>query len=159
MRKFSALCLGTLFLVSCGNTVIPDSSHPQSVPQSQSQSQPQPQSQSKAAVFTIVGTWGMVSGTITNSDGTTNRYDALSDGKFYQVIQYKIDGTYIKTTSAGVSYGTYSYNDSNHSLKYKLDSDQYYAPAIVTVHSPYEMTIFTDWGSVGSMTQYFRWIR
>ena len=108
--------------------------------------------------FTIVGKWGMVSGSITDSNGSTNRYGELSNGSYYQILEYKIDGTYIRTSfpSKDVSYGTYTYNDSNHDLKYKLDGDKYYTPATITIHSANQMTIFTDWGSVGSMTQYMK---
>ena len=114
-----------------------------------------------ASKFTIIGRWGMVSGTITNSDGNTNRYNPLGDGTFYEILEYKVDGSYVKTAfpDKTTSYGTYTYNNSNQSLQYKLDGDKYYVPAYITIYSANEMTIFTDWGSVGSMTQYMTKIK
>ena len=120
-----------------------------------------PSNSSGDAQFTIIGKWGMVSGTITDGDGKTNRYGKLSDGSYYQTLEYLVDGSYIKTTFPDnkVSYGTYTYNNSNQSMQYKLDGDKYFVPARITIHSANEMTIFTDWGSVGSMTQYMTKIK
>ena len=106
--------------------------------------------------FSIIGTWGMKSGSITDDSGTQT-YPDLGKNNYYQIIEYKYDGTYKKTTmpTNAVSYGTYSYNDSNQTLRYKLNSDKYYVNAYVTVVSAREMTVLTDWESIGSMTQYF----
>lgn len=110
------------------------------------------------ATFSIIGKWGMVSGTITNGDGATSRYSEHGDGYYYQILEYKLDGTFIKTPQPnGKSlYGTYTYNNADQSMKYKLDDEEYYVSASITIHSSVEMTIFTDWGSAGSMTQYMK---
>lgn len=107
--------------------------------------------------FSLLGKWGMISGTITDSDGT-KRYGELGKDTYYQYLEYKADGTYIKTTFPDLQeyYGTYVYNASNSAMQYKLDTENYYAPAIVTVHSPIEMTLYTDWGSIGNMSQYLK---
>ena len=109
------------------------------------------------ASFSIIGPWGMVSGTITNSDGTTNRYDSMGAGAYYEYMEFKADGTLIRTSlpSQEKTYGVYTYNDASKSLSYKYDGDKYYYPASVNVISNKEMNITTDWGSVGRMTQYF----
>ena len=109
------------------------------------------------AAFTIIGPWGMVSGTITNSDGTTNRYDSMGAGAYYEYMEFKTDGTLIRTSlpSQEKTYGVYTYNDATKSLSYKYDGDKYYYPATVNVISSTEMNVTTDWGSVGRMTQYF----
>jgi len=103
--------------------------------------------------FELIGKWGMISGTITNSDGTTDRYGELG-GIYYQTLEYKADGTFIRIASGQTNYGTYTYNNSTQTMKYKLDGDRYYVNATITIHKAREITLFTDWGSVGSMTQY-----
>ena len=134
MKKHTVLALASLFFVptSCASEPLPEED------------------------FTIIGTWGMRSGSITDDDGTET-YPDFGKDNYYQIIEYKYDGTYKKTTMPGkaVSYGTYSYNDSKQTLMYKLNSDKYYVNAYVTVVSAREMTVLTDWGSIGSMTQYF----
>ena len=99
----------------------------------------------------------MVSGTITNSDGTTNRYEPLGAGSYYEYMEFKVDGTVIRTSlpSKEKKYGVYTYNDASKSLSYKFDGDKYYQPATINVISATEMNMTTDWGSVGMMTQYF----
>lgn len=107
--------------------------------------------------FSIIGPWGMVSGTITNSDGATNRYDAMGAGLYYEYMEFKVDGTLIRTSlpSQEKQYGVYTYNDASKALQYKYDGDKFYQPASVNVISATEMNVTTDWGSVGRMTQYF----
>lgn len=107
--------------------------------------------------FSIIGPWGMVSGTITNSDGTTNRYDVMGAGLYYEYMEFKVDGTLIRTAlpSQEKKYGVYTYNDASKTLQYKYDGDKFYQPAVVNVISATEMNVTTDWGSVGRMTQYF----
>ena len=109
-------------------------------------------------VFTIIGKWGMVSGTISQPDGTTNRYDKLSSGGFYQIIEYQKDGTLIKTTFPDYikSYGVYTFNNVTNELSYKFDGDRYYIPAIVQIINNDEMIITTNYGAnIGKITQYF----
>jgi hypothetical protein len=50
-------------------------------------------SNEKEKVFSIIGEWGMVSGTISDADGTTDRYDKLSSGAYYQLLEFRTDGT------------------------------------------------------------------
>ena len=111
----------------------------------------------KENVFTIIGEWGMVSGTIADGDGTTDRYEELPNGEFYQILQYKTDGTLIRTTLPDnkKSYGTYTFNSTTNALSYKYDGDRYYAPAEVQVIDYDEMVITTDYGiNIGRITQY-----
>ena len=37
--------------------------------------------------FTIIGEWGMVSGTISDANGTTDRYEKHSSGAYYQLLK------------------------------------------------------------------------
>ena len=99
----------------------------------------------------------MVSGTITNANGSTNHYESLGSNVYYQYLEFQAGGTLIKTTlpDGSVKYGTYTYNDANHSLSYKYDGDMYYYSAIVSIISNKEMNISTDYGAQGRITQYF----
>lgn len=108
------------------------------------------------STFTLIGTWGMDSGTITNGDGTTKRYDNLGGNTYYQYLEYKVDGTLIQTSlpNGTQKYGVYSYNDASRELSYKYDGDLYYYPASVNIISAKEMIITTDYGSSGRITQH-----
>ena len=131
LRKF-AITLSTFLLISC--------------------------SVNNEEAFTIIGKWGMVSGTISNPDGTTNRYDKLSSGNFYQIIEFQKNGTLIKTTFPDYikSYGIYTFNNITNELSYKFDGDRYYSPAIVQIIDNDEMVITTNYGTnIGRITQYF----
>ena len=110
-----------------------------------------------AGRFSIIGPWGMVSGTITDGDGKTTRYDSMGTGYYYEYMEFKADGTLIRTAlpSKEKEYGVYTYNDATKSLSYKYDDNKYYQSAMVNVISVTEMNVTTDWGSVGRMTQYF----
>ena len=107
--------------------------------------------------FSIIGKWGMVSGSITNKDGSVNRYGKLGSNIYYQYIEYKVDGTIIKTTEPDkkVSYGDYVYNEASKLLQYKFDGEQYYVNASINVVSSNEMTVTFDYGSAGRIIQYF----
>lgn len=109
-----------------------------------------------SSTFTLIGKWGMESGTITDSDGTTKRYDNLGKGLYYQYIEYKVDGTLVKTTlpDKNIVYGVYTYNDASRELSYKYDGDLYYYPASINVLSSKEMIITTDFGHIGRITQH-----
>ncbi len=109
------------------------------------------------SVFTLIGKWGMESGTITNGDGSTKRYDNLGKDTYYQYLEYKADGTLIKTTlpEGTITYGVYTYNDASRVLSYKFDGDKYYYPGSINVISWKEMIITTDYGeSIGRITQH-----
>lgn len=107
--------------------------------------------------FSIIGPWGMISGTITNSDGTTDRYDSMGIGDYYEYREYKPDGTLIwtKLPSQEKEYGVYTFNSATRKLTYKFDGAMIYSNATVNIISATEMNVTTDWGSFGMLTQYF----
>ena len=109
-----------------------------------------------SSTFTLIGKWGMESGTITDKDGSTRRYENLGKGTYYQYLEYKVDGTLIKTTlpDGQKTYGVYTYNDASRELSYKYDGDLYYYPASINILSGKEMIITTDYGSLGRITQH-----
>jgi hypothetical protein len=113
--------------------------------------------QSCTKEFTIIGKWGMISGTITNSDGSTDYYGSLGNGIYYQYLEFRQDGTLIRTAlpDETIEYGVYTYNDADNSLSYKFNGQMYFSPATVNVLSNSEMNITTDYGSIGRITQYF----
>ena len=51
--------------------------------------------------FTIVGKWGMVSGTTTDKNGATTRYPAHASGAYYQYETYYPDGTFVRNDISG----------------------------------------------------------
>lgn len=107
--------------------------------------------------FSIIGSWGMVSGTITDGDGTTKRYDRLGANTYYQTLEFRTDGTLIKTTypDKSIKFGVYSYNDATKELPYKYDGDKYYYSATINIISVTEIIITTDYGpDLGKITQY-----
>lgn len=103
----------------------------------------------------------MISGTITNSDGSTNYFEARGNGVYYECLEFKQDGTLIRTypSDGSVAVGVYTYNDATKSLSYKYNGDTYFMPGVVSVISSSEMNLTTDLGSVGLITQYFEKIR
>ena len=107
--------------------------------------------------FTLVGKWGMISGTITESDGSVNRYPELGKNEYYQYLEFRADGSLIKTTMPDkkVYYGTYSYNDATRDLSYKYDGDKYYLMGSINIISAKEMILTTDYLSSGRITQHF----
>ena len=111
--------------------------------------------------FTLIGKWAMVSGTITDSDGKTQRFEKLGAKEYYQYMEFRADGTLIKTTlpDKTASYGVYVYNDATRAISYKYDGYSYYVPGIISVISAKEMNLTTDYGPVGSSTQYFVKVR
>ena len=115
-------------------------------------------SEEKEKVFSIIGEWGMVSGTISNADGTTNRYNKLSSGGYYQILAFQTEGTLIRVTMPDYikSYGVYTFNNVTNELSYKFDGNKYYFPATVQIINTDEMIITTDYGmNIGKSTQYF----
>lgn len=108
--------------------------------------------------FTIIGEWGMVSGTISDANGTTDRYDKHSSGAYYQLLKFRTDGTLIRTSMPDylISYGVYTFNNVTNELSYKFDGNRYYFPATVQIVSADEMIITTDYGpNIGRSIQYF----
>lgn len=100
----------------------------------------------------------MVSGTISNADGTTNRYNKLSSGGYYQILEFQTEGTLIRITMPDYikSYGVYTFNNVTNELSYKFDGNKYYFPATVQIINTDEMVITTDYGTnIGKSTQYF----
>lgn len=115
-------------------------------------------SNEKEKVFSIIGEWGMVSGTISDADGTTDRYDKLSSGAYYQLLEFRTDGTLIRTYMPDYirSYGVFTFNNVTNVLSYKYDGDRYYLRSNVQIIDADEMIITTDYGtSIGRTTQYF----
>ena len=115
-------------------------------------------SEEKEKDFSIIGEWGMVSGTISNADGTTNRYNKLSSGGYYQILEFQTEGTLIRITMPDYikSYGVYTFNNVTNELSYKFDGNKYYFPATVQIINTDEMVITTDYGTnIGKSTQYF----
>ncbi len=115
-------------------------------------------SEEKEKDFSIIGEWGMVSGTISNADGTTIRYNKLSSGGYYQILEFQTEGTLIRITMPDYikSYGVYTFNNVTNELSYKFDGNKYYFPATVQIINTDEMVITTDYGTnIGKSTQYF----
>ena len=115
-------------------------------------------SNEKEKVFSIIGEWGMVSGTISDADGTTDRYDKLSSGAYYQLLEFRTDGTLIRTYMPDYirSYGVFTFNNVTNVLSYKYDGDRYYLRSNVQIVDADEMMITTDYGeNIGRTTQYF----
>lgn len=115
-------------------------------------------SNEKEKVFSIIGEWGMVSGTISDADGTTDRYDKLSSGAYYQLMEFRTDGTLIRTYMPDYirSYGVFTFNNVTNVLSYKYDGDRYYLRSNVQIVDADEMIITTDYGeNIGRTTQYF----
>ena len=98
----------------------------------------------------------MVSGSITQPDGSIERYPELGGNQYYQYLEFRVEGTYYRMflPSRDYSLGVYVYNDANKTLKHKLNSQQYYVSATVNVLSPKEMIISSDYGSGGRITKY-----
>lgn len=107
--------------------------------------------------FSIIGSWGMVSGTITDSNGATNRYDTMGYGSYYEYLEFRVDGSFIHTSlpDQEKTQGVYTYNDAGKTLSYKYDGDKFYLQATINVISATEMNMTTVWGSHGMTTQYF----
>ena len=137
MKKFFIiLCLAVCALCSCTKEA-PDSGN--------------------KGTFTLIGKWGMVSGTITDKNGNTTRYDEY-EGFYYQYLEFKASGSLVRTTNPDgtITQGVYSFNDATRGLSYKYDGDMYYLNAMVSVISPTEMNMTTDYGTAGRITQHFR---
>ena len=115
-------------------------------------------SDEKEQPFSIIGEWGMVSGTISDADGTTDRYEKLPSGAYYQLMEFRTDGTLIRTYMPDYirSYGVFTFNNVTNMLSYKYDGDRFYVRANVQIIDADEMIVTTDYGtSIGRITQYF----
>ena len=99
----------------------------------------------------------MVSGTITDKTGTTTRYDEFPCS-YYQYLEFKSSSSLEKTTlpDGKMTQGVYTFNDATRALTNKYDGDMYYYNATISVISPSEMNMTTDYGTAGKITQYFK---
>ena len=102
-------------------------------------------------VFAIVGEWGVTAITMTTPGGETERFEKMPKKQYYQRLEFKPDGTLVRTydLTHTVNYGDYVFNAFSGSLQYKYDGQTKYINAIVTVNSPRDITITADLGSVG----------
>ena len=102
-------------------------------------------------VFAIVGEWGVTAITMTTPGGETERFEEMPKKQYYQRLEFKPDGTLVRTydRTNTVNYGDYVFNAFSGSLQYKYDGQTKYINAIVTVNSPRDITITADLGSVG----------
>ena len=106
--------------------------------------------------FTLIGAWGMVSGTITDGNGKTTRYGAFPEGKYYEYELFYLDGSFQRLDTNGneLTRGVYTYNSATQVLRMKEDQYKYFTNATVTILSVTEINIFTDYETAGSATQY-----
>ena len=105
--------------------------------------------------FTIIGTWGMVSGEITDADGKITRYDPI--GTYYQFLEFKPYEQLIKTELPGRKEhtGRYYFNTVTGELMIKYDNMTYAPLTRLTIVSLDEIIIHTDYGSLGLISQRF----
>lgn len=105
--------------------------------------------------FTIIGTWGMVSGEITNADGKMTRYEPI--GTYYQLLEFKPYENIILTELPNQKEhtGRYYFNTVTGELMIKYD-EMIYAPLTrLTIVSLNEIIIHTDYGSNGLISKRF----
>lgn len=105
--------------------------------------------------FTIIGTWGMVSGEITKADEVITRYDPI--GSYYQFLEFKPHEQLIKTElpSRKEHTGRYYFNTVTGELMIKYDDMIYAPPTRLTIVSLNEIIIHTDYGTLGLISQKF----
>ncbi|MBR0174753.1 MAG: hypothetical protein IJQ22_04530 [Bacteroidales bacterium] len=105
--------------------------------------------------YSIVGTWGMVSGLYKNVNGTSVLYDRLHEGMYYSRYEFREDGTLIQTQYLGIElYGRYEYDEPNSKLIFGWEPFDLMYDASVFFASADEMTITIE-GPLGSLTQDF----
>lgn len=105
--------------------------------------------------FAIIGTWGMVSGEITDANGKMTRYDPI--GTYYQFLEFKPYEQLILTELPNRKQhtGRYYFNTITGELMIKYD-EMIYAPLTrLTIISLNEIIIHTDFGSTGLISQRF----
>ena len=105
--------------------------------------------------YSIVGSWGMVSGRYQNTNGTSVLYDKLYDGMYYTRYEFKEDGSLIQTQHMGIKlFGRYEYDETTSTLTFGWEPfvEMYTASVVFTSHN--EMTMKTD-GVLGVLTQNF----
>lgn len=105
--------------------------------------------------FTIIGTWGMVSGEITDADGKMTRYEPI--GTYYQFLEFKPYEQIILTElpSRKEHTGRYYFNTVTGELMIKYDDMIYAPPTRLTIVSLNEIIIHTDYGTLGLISQKF----
>ena len=105
--------------------------------------------------YSIVGTWGMVSGLYKNANGTSVLYDRLHEGMYYSRYEFRENGTLIQTQYLDIElYGTYEYDEPNSKLIFGWEPFDLMYDASVFFASANEMTITIE-SPLGSLTQDF----
>ena len=105
--------------------------------------------------YSIVGTWGMVSGLFENTNGTSIQYDKLHEGMYYSRYEFKENGILIQTQYLGIKlYGRYEYDKTTSTLILGWEPFEQMDTASVVFASENEMTIITK-GILGVLTQDF----
>ena len=105
--------------------------------------------------YSIVGTWGMVSGLYQNTNGTSVRYEKLLEGMYYTRYEFKENGILIQTQHLGVKLlGKYEYDAETSTLTFGWEPFVEMYTASVVFASQDEMTMTTD-GVLGVLTQNF----
>ena len=105
--------------------------------------------------YSIVGTWGMVSGLFENTNGTSIQYDKLHEGMYYSRYEFRENGTLIQTQYLDIElYGIYEYDEPNSKLIFGWEPFDLMYDASVFFASANEMTITIE-SPLGSLTQDF----
>ena len=105
--------------------------------------------------YSIVGTWGMVSGLHQYNNGTSVVYDKLHDGKYYSKYEFKENGILIQTQYLGINlFGRYEFDKTDLTLSFGWEPFTQMYDGVVTFVSADEMTITTE-GPLGVLTQDF----
>lgn len=109
--------------------------------------------------FPIVGKWGMVSGVIANQNGSVTYYEPM--GTYYQFLEFKSDRTLVKTElpNRKEHLGKYSYDPHTGRLQIDYYDTLYDPPVSLTIFSPDEIEILTDYDSDGYISQRFKRIK
>ena len=105
--------------------------------------------------YSIVGTWGMVSGLYKNANGTSVLYDKLHEGMYYSKYEFKENGILIQTQYLGIKlFGRYEYDKTTQTLTFGWEPFKEMYDGVVSFASADEMTITTE-GPLGVLTQDF----
>lgn len=105
--------------------------------------------------YSIVGTWGMVSGLHQYSNGTSVVYDKLHEDMYYSKYEFKENGILIQTQYLEIKlFGRYEYDKTALTLSFGWEPFTQMYDGVVTFASADEMTITTE-GPLGVLTQDF----